>query len=605
MKYLKYLVNITLLLVLMVSMMPSKAEGSTATLTVAANQVYQGTGGLGDWGGSYVGVPADYTGMNLDCDATSYWLHAGGAGISTWQMSGAPNYLINSITINVVASLAIGGIAAAAIWKDGSNHYAATVSSGTGTWATYSGVWPLNPSTGVAWTKSSIDALKFGLISTASYAITCVSVVVDYTYAPPSVTTIVNDAIEFGGGTQNTTLRGSLTAINGATPDMRGFAWGTTSNTTMLGTETPLAGGQYTSNWTEGASGTGLFNHNIGNLVVGTTYYYRAYAHNSAGWGWGNEMSFTSLSGTLITTLPVTNISRNAARLNSVINSDGGTSCTIRFLRGTVTGLYTSNTTVTIPTATYVAGNNPYLDVTGLVTGQVYYVRVEIIGEIDITRGAEVSFTTATSVNPPTALSGIPTSNTVSLLWEKGSGSDQTAIRYNIGIYPTSNITGVLGYLDTGSSTVITGLSPGTSYYFRAWGSSLGTYSTSNITLMVTTLAGSAATTTMPTPATPTGWLQAPDYTNMANTPFYSIVNFAADAFEMPRSTLWYMCALFFCVAVGVFFYSTVGNANLFLSVCAVGAMMIACSLMKLVPYWQTLPFVVFAAVGIFVGERR
>jgi hypothetical protein len=411
--------------------------------------------------------------------------------------------------------------------------------------------------------------------------------------------TLAADTPTYSGATHNATLNGVLTGT--VAPSFRGFAWSTTSNTTNPLTRVPPA--SYTDNWTESSGVIGAFSHNIGGLVGGTTYYYRAYSRSTIGvWAWGDEMSFITLRPPSIITLPVTNISRNTARFNSLVSDTGGSvSASVRFLRGTTTGTYSVNSTAV---AGYVAGDNPYIDVTGLVAGTTYYVRAEITA-CGTTLGSEESFTTSTSISAPTSLSAIPASTSVSLSWIKGIGSDSTVVRYNIGIYPTSNITGTLGYSGTEVSTIVTGLSPGTSYYFMAWGVTSAVYSTSNATVMATTLAGSATPAIMPTPATPNNWFQAPDYTNMSNTPFYSIVNFAADAFEVPKSTLWYMCALFFCVAVGVFFYSTVGNANLFLSVCAVGAMMLACSLMKLVPYWHILPFAVFAAVGIFVGERR
>ena len=65
---------------------------------------------------------------------------------------------------------------------------------------------------------------------------------------------------------------------------MRGFDWGTSP-------------GNYTGSWTEGASGnyqfgTGSFSYNLTGLSPGQTYYFRAKAHNSAGWGYGSEMSF-------------------------------------------------------------------------------------------------------------------------------------------------------------------------------------------------------------------------------------------------------------------------------------------------------------------------
>jgi hypothetical protein len=82
------------------------------------------------------------------------------------------------------------------------------------------------------------------------------------------------------------TLNGNITATGGQNADLRGFEWGTTS-------------GSYPNSWTEGTSGSyvygvGAFSYNLTGLSSNTTYYFRAKAHNSAGWGYGSELSFTT-----------------------------------------------------------------------------------------------------------------------------------------------------------------------------------------------------------------------------------------------------------------------------------------------------------------------
>ena len=65
--------------------------------------------------------------------------------------------------------------------------------------------------------------------------------------------------------------------------------------------------------------------NNLG-LVQGTTYYVRAYATNSVGTGYGNEISFTVPTLTLATlvTNAVTNLSWQCATLNGEITDNGG-----------------------------------------------------------------------------------------------------------------------------------------------------------------------------------------------------------------------------------------------------------------------------------------
>jgi len=54
----------------------------------------------------------------------------------------------------------------------------------------------------------------------------------------------------------------------------------------------------YPYRWSEspGPYGIGSFSHNITGLSCETTYYYRALAHNSEGWGYGDEQTFQTLS---------------------------------------------------------------------------------------------------------------------------------------------------------------------------------------------------------------------------------------------------------------------------------------------------------------------
>jgi uncharacterized protein (TIGR02145 family) len=80
------------------------------------------------------------------------------------------------------------------------------------------------------------------------------------------------------------TTGGNVTSDGGAAVTARGVAYGTSVNPTISGTTT--------SNGT----GTGDFISNLTGLVASTTYYVRAYATNSAGTAYGNEVTFTTLS---------------------------------------------------------------------------------------------------------------------------------------------------------------------------------------------------------------------------------------------------------------------------------------------------------------------
>jgi uncharacterized protein (TIGR02145 family) len=82
------------------------------------------------------------------------------------------------------------------------------------------------------------------------------------------------------------TSGGSISSDGGATVTVRGICWDTSSAPTTAN-----------SNTTNGF-GTGTFTSSMTGLTPNTTYYVRAYATNSVGTTYGNEMSFTTLAST-------------------------------------------------------------------------------------------------------------------------------------------------------------------------------------------------------------------------------------------------------------------------------------------------------------------
>ncbi len=75
--------------------------------------------------------------------------------------------------------------------------------------------------------------------------------------------------------------------------DARGFVFDTNSHANPENVEPIFSG--YTYQITEcGDFKTGEYSLKLSNLTPNTKYYYRACAHNVAGWGYGNEMSFVT-----------------------------------------------------------------------------------------------------------------------------------------------------------------------------------------------------------------------------------------------------------------------------------------------------------------------
>ncbi|MGA2408438.1 MAG: FISUMP domain-containing protein [Bacteroidales bacterium] len=78
---------------------------------------------------------------------------------------------------------------------------------------------------------------------------------------------------------------GDITSDGGSAVIVRGICWSTSQN--------PTTANSITTN----GSGTGSFTSNLTGLALATTYYVRAYATNSFGTTYGNQVSFTTSCG--------------------------------------------------------------------------------------------------------------------------------------------------------------------------------------------------------------------------------------------------------------------------------------------------------------------
>jgi hypothetical protein len=99
-------------------------------------------------------------------------------------------------------------------------------------------------------------------------------------YGRTNTTAGVTTAAISNIATTTATSGGTVLADGGATVTARGVCWGTAQNPTIAGSHT-----------TNGA-GTGTFTSSLTSLLPNTLYYVRAYATNTYGTAYGNELSF-------------------------------------------------------------------------------------------------------------------------------------------------------------------------------------------------------------------------------------------------------------------------------------------------------------------------
>lgn len=156
-------------------------------------------------------------------------------------------------------------------------------------------------------------------------------------------------------------------------------------------------------------SGVGSFKVLMQNLLPATKYYIRAYAVNSAGTSYGDEISFTTLNQKIVpqlTTNSVTNILVKTAHAGGSVTAWGGDSV---FVRGVC---YSENSNPTVNNFKTINGSDigSFSTVIGnLKENTKYYLRAYAENSVGVGYGNEVSFTTqspAVSITKTVSLDG-------------------------------------------------------------------------------------------------------------------------------------------------------------------------------------------------------
>ena len=191
-------------------------------------------------------------------------------------------------------------------------------------------------------------------------------------------------------GTTTAKSGGNVSNDGGSTVTKRGVCWSKTANPTT------------TDQVTEDGSATGLFTSSLVGLQSNTVYYLRAYAVNSKGTSYGNEISFkTTESGNLatLTTVSISAIGKNAATSGGNITSEGSSSVTSR---GICWNVSTNPTTLNSKTVDGSGTGSFSSSLTSLNPNTKYYVRAYAVSAAGTAYGDELSFTTTSDGQLPT-----------------------------------------------------------------------------------------------------------------------------------------------------------------------------------------------------------
>ena len=284
----------------------------------------------------------------------------------------------------------------------------------------------------------------------------------------PSVTTTAASLITTTGATSG----GNVTSDGGSTVTNRGVCWSTSTN--------PTTSNSHTSN----GSGTGIFTSSLTGLLPTTTYYIRAYAINSVGTKYGNQLTFltsTPVAIPSITTYEMTDITTTGATSGGNVTSDGGSSVTSRGVCWNTIGSPTTSNNKTVNGT----GTGSFTSsLTSLASGTHYHVRAYATNSVGTSYGNEVTGTTSSIPTLPSV-----TTTAASLITQTGAtsggevtNSGNTTVTARGVCYSTSpNPTTANNHTSNGNgigvfTSSLTGLTNGTLYYIKAYAiNSVGT----------------------------------------------------------------------------------------------------------------------------------
>ena len=177
---------------------------------------------------------------------------------------------------------------------------------------------------------------------------------------------------------------GNVTVAGGADVTVRGIVFGTNPSPTVA------------DNKTTDDKGMGAFESKLASLKGNTSYYVRSYATNSAGTGYGPEVTFKTLVDLpVVTTAAVSGITKVAANTGGEVTYDGGAAVTER---GLVWGT-TANPTITDKIIAGGAGMGAFVsNLTDLTMFTTYHVRGYATNSVGTAYGPDLQFTTLANI---------------------------------------------------------------------------------------------------------------------------------------------------------------------------------------------------------------
>lgn len=251
----------------------------------------------------------------------------------------------------------------------------------------------------------------------------------------------------------------------GAEVTARGICWSMSQNPTLE------------NEHTIDSLGTGVFSSYMTELSPNTQYYVRAYATNSKGTSYGNEIVFMTLIDTdlpLVTTSAVKEITQTSAIVEAEVVSDGGAEVTARGICWSTS----HNPTIDNEHSSEGTGLGAYQSqLTELTPNTTYYVRAYAANDKGTSYGEEMSFTTLANTELPSVTTTMATEITETSAISGGTVTDDggtEVVARGICWSTSQNPTIDNEYTSDGAGmgdyqSVMTDLMPNTMYFVRAY----------------------------------------------------------------------------------------------------------------------------------------
>lgn len=282
----------------------------------------------------------------------------------------------------------------------------------------------------------------------------------------------------------NAAFSGGNCSDGGSPITARGVCWSTSENPTIL------------DNKTEDGPGSGTYVSTITSLGANTTYHVRAYATNSIGTSYGEDLPFSTVA---FTTNGISGITSNSAIGGGSILGDGGSPITARGVcwnTSTAPTISNGKTTDGSGTGTFSS------TIINLAGNSRYYVRAYYINSLGVFYANEVTFvtnpvipivTTGDTLNVANTTAQIANNNVTN---DGGSAITERGVCWGTASNPITAGNKIVDGSGMGLFTCsLSGLTANTTYYVRAYAiNGLGTAYGSNTILKTKGIAPAVTT---------------------------------------------------------------------------------------------------------------